>query len=142
MSKKQKKHPNFELNTKYNRTFSAVFKQKKVAEILSKQVSVTQVCQIYGVSRTSVYKWLQQYGNLEKGTKQVIQMESEALKTQKLLEQVAELERIVGQKQLEIDYLDKTLEQASLEVGYDLKKKYGPKSSNISESITRNQSIK
>jgi transposase len=51
-------------------------------------------------------------------------MESEALKTQQLLRQVAELERAVGQKQLEIDFLNKLLELGSEELGFDLKKNY------------------
>ena len=54
-------------------------------------------------------------------------MESEAYKTKQLLEQVAELERVIGQKQLEIDYLDKLLELESQELGYDLKKKHAAK---------------
>lgn len=71
-----------------------------------------------------MYKWIYKYSSLEKGTRQIIEMESEALKTKQLLEQVATLERKLGQKQLEIDYLQKTLEVASKELGYDLKKKY------------------
>jgi len=59
-------------------------------------------------------------------------MESESHKTNHLLNKVAELERIVGQKQLNIDVLEKTLSVASEELGYDIKKKYGPKSSNTS----------
>jgi transposase len=119
-----------------------VFKRKKVKEILEKRLSIKQVSELYGVSRTSVYKWIYKYSALERGTKQVIQMESEALKTKLLLQQVAELERVVGQKQLEIDYLSKTLELASKEVGYDLKKKYAPKSLNGLESIAKDCTTK
>jgi hypothetical protein len=54
-------------------------------------------------------------------------MESESTKTKKLLERNAELERFIGQKQLEIEYLQKTIELASEEVGYDLKKKCATK---------------
>ena len=52
----------------------------------------------------------------------VVQMESEAHKTLQMLQRVAELERIVGQKQLEIDFLNKLMEVATEELGYDLKK--------------------
>jgi transposase len=130
MSTKKLKKTKFQIQQKHNRTFSVSFKQQKVKEILEKRLSVRQVSDIYGVSRTAVYKWLYQYSALEQGTKQVVQMESEAMKTQLLLQQVAELERIVGQKQLEIDYLNKALELASKEVGYDLKKKCAPRPSN------------
>ena len=142
MSTKKLTQPKFQIREKNNRTFSENFKRKKVKEILEKRVSIRQVCELYSVSRTSVYRWIYKYSPLEQGTKQVIQMESEALKTKLLLQQVAELERVIGQKQLEIDYLTKTLEMASTEVGYDLKKKYAPKSLNGSVNIDNNSTTK
>ena len=47
---------------------------------------------------------------------------------------VAELERIVGQKQLEIDFLNKLMEVGSQELGYDLKKSFSNPPSNGSGS--------
>jgi transposase len=142
MSTKKLSSTKVQIQQKYNRSFSESFKRKKVKEILEKRLSIKQVSELYGVSRTSVYKWIYKYSALERGTKQVIQLESEALKTKLLLQQVAELERVVGQKQLEIDYLSKTLELASKEVGYDLKKKYAPKSLNGLESIAKDCTTK
>ncbi len=54
----------------------------------------------------------------------VVQQESEAAKTQELLKRVAELERILGQKQMEIDYQSKLIEIASKELDIDLKKSF------------------
>ena len=51
-------------------------------------------------------------------------MESEAHKTQCLQAQVAELERIVGQKQLQIDYLEQLIELASKELKVDIRKNF------------------
>jgi transposase len=51
-------------------------------------------------------------------------MESEAKKTEELLKRVSELEQVVGQKQLEIDYLNKLLELSSLEFKVDIEKKF------------------
>ena len=65
-------------------------------------------------------------------------MESEALKTKVLLSKIAELERIIGQKQLEIDYHSKVIELTSQELGYDIKKKHGPPLLNGSDIIERN----
>jgi transposase-like protein len=131
MSSKKLSSTKFQTQSKYNRYFSEDFKRQKVKELEEKQVTVKQLCDLYKVSRTSVYKWLYKYSpHQNKGTKLVIQMESESTKTKRLLNQVSELERIVGQKQLQIDILEKTLSVASEEVGYDLKKKYGPKSLN------------
>ena len=124
-----KENPRKELSpgSKYNRYFSESFKREKVKLVLKNQLSVTQLSRLYGVSRASVYKWIYKYSDLEKGQKMVVQMESEEFKTKRLQEKVAELERAIGQKQLEIDFLNKTLEFASKEVGYDLKKKYNSK---------------
>ncbi len=138
MSSKKLVKTKFQIQSKYNRTFSEDFKRQKVKEVEEKRVTIKQLCDIYEVSRTSIYKWIYKYSpHREKGEKLVLQMDSESLKTKQLLNQVAELERIIGQKQLQLDILEKTLSVASEEVGYDLKKKYAPKSSNTSESIEK-----
>jgi transposase len=116
----------FQLSTSRLRTFSEAFKKEKVSDIKKGQLSIRDLCQLYNVSRASVYKWLHLYGEVEVGTKTVVQMESEEQKTKMLLQRVAELERVVGQKQLEIDYLNCCLSVASEEFGYDIKKKYAP----------------
>ena len=51
-------------------------------------------------------------------------MESEAERTKKLIERVSELERVVGQKQLTIDLLEKVLEYSSTIHGFDQKKSF------------------
>lgn len=121
-----KSNKKFQTETKYNRTFSEEFRKEKVKEITSGRLKVKDLCSLYDLSRTSVYKWLYLYSEQEKGTKTVVQMESEAHKTKLLQQRVAELERAVGQKQLEIDYLNSCFEVASAELGYDIKKKHAP----------------
>jgi transposase-like protein len=143
MSSKKLQKEKLQIQNKYNRTFSEAFKKEKVKQILGKQISIRELSQLYEVSQTAVYKWLYKYSpHYKKGTKQVIQMESEALKTKLLLSKVAELERIIGQKQLVIDFNNKLLELASKEAGYDIKKKYEPLLSNgfgKIESVTLTQ---
>ena len=136
MSKKQYKK--FQLSTKQNRTFSESFKREKVKELTSKRISVGEFSKLYQVSRTTIYKWLYLYGGASKGTKMVVQMESEANKTKLLQRQVAEYERIIGQKQLQIDLLEKGFELASEELGYDIKKKYVRGLLNGSDDIPKN----
>ena len=116
----------FQTETKYNRTFSEEFRKSKVQEIKSGRLRVQDLCKLYDLSRTSVYKWIYLYSEAERGIKTVVQMESEEFKTKLLQQRVAELERIVGQKQMEIDYLQVCLEVTSEEVGYDVKKKHAP----------------
>ena len=132
MAKKTDKK--FQQETKFNRTFSESFRKSKVEDIRSGRLKVRDLSQLYNISRTTVYKWLYLYSELEKGTKTVVQMESEANKTKLLLQRVAELERIIGQKQLEIDYLNVCLEVASEDVGYDIKKKCAPTRWNDSDN--------
>lgn len=115
-----------------NRVFSEAFKRSKVKEIAAKRLKVSEICHLYEVSRGSVYKWIKKYGQkTEKSCKIVVEMESEGYRTKMLLERMAELERIVGLKQLEIDYLNQLLDLESQEVGYDVKKKHAPKLSNL-----------
>jgi transposase len=133
MSTKKLKSKKHKFQKRKFRLFSEEFKRTKVEEILENRATVIQISELYNVSRTTIYRWLYKYSSLEQESRQVVEMESEALKTKMLMERVAELERIIGQKQLEIDLLDKTLEIAGSELGYDLKKKYAAKSSNGSK---------
>ena len=125
------KEVNEKLVIRTPRHFSQEFKKSKVTELVEKQITVTQISRLYGVSRVSVYRWLYKYStHHEKKTNLVIEMESESYKTRRLQQQVAELERIIGQKQLEIDFLNKLLEIGSEEMGFDLKKNFSTKLSN------------
>lgn len=126
-SKKDKK---FQVESKYNRSFSESFKKEKVKDLVEKRISVRELCKLYSLSHTSVYKWLYLYSNAEKGVKTVVQMESEQHKTELLQQRVADLERALGQKQMLVDYLEKCFELASEELGYDVKKKHAPQRSN------------
>lgn len=137
-SKKLNDEPKFAIESKYNRNFSEQFKKEKVKDLLEKRISAKQMCDLWQVSRTTVYKWLYKYSpHHSPGTKMVVQMESEAHKTLQLLQRVAELERIVGQKQLEIDFLNKLMDVASEELGYDVKKNTAAKLSSGSGSTSK-----
>ena len=112
-----------------HRYFSEDFKIQKVKELEQNLIGVSELCRIYEVSGTAVYKWIYKYSiHLKKGITQVIEMESESKKTQLLQKKVAEMERIIGQKQLTIDFLEKVIEFSSEEIGTDIKKKYDTES--------------
>jgi hypothetical protein len=55
---------------------------------------------------------------------------------------VAELERIIGQKQILIDFKDKMIDIAEEEYGVDIKKKYSSKPSIISGNTEKNSNLK
>jgi len=110
---------------KRHRTFSIAFKQEKVKQLEQKQIAVGQICGLYEVSRTAVYKWIRLYGSVkQKGERVVVEKESEATKTLELLKKVAELERLLGQKQVEVEYLKKVIEFGSEVTKTDIKKKF------------------
>lgn len=72
----------------------------------------------------------------------VVEMESEGKKIEGLLQRIAELERVIGQKQMALDIAQQTIALASEEVGFDLKKKFAAPSSNSSVSTPRNTPTK
>lgn len=132
-----------QIQKKHNRYFSEAFKKEKVKQIVAKQLSIQELSQLYDVSRTSIYKWLYKYSpHYQQGTKQVVEMESEALKTKALLSKIAELERMLGRKQIEIDFNNKVIELVNEELGYDVKKKYERQLSNGLDNIQPTTSTK
>jgi transposase len=116
--------------TKINRTFSESFKRAKVAEIDSGKIKVSDIVRIYGVRDNNVRKWIKKYSiSTQTSTRMVVELESESLKTEQLAKKVAELERVIGQKQLEIDFLNTLVTVSSEEVGIDLRKVFFTKRS-------------
>ncbi len=132
----------FQIRKRYNRTFSTEFKKEKVKDLIEHRTTIKDLSTLYEVSRTSIYKWIYLYSGIEEGTKIVVQMESEEQKTKLLQQRLAECERIIGQKQMQLDLLEKGYELASEELGYDLKKKYVPRSWNGSASMVANTDTK
>lgn len=129
------------LEIRKTRIFSEEFKRQKVEQIVAQTITVAEVSKLYSVSKMSVYRWLYQYSpHHQNGSRQVVQMNSEEHKTKQLLSQVADLERILGQKQLCIDYLEKLVEVSGQEFNVDLKKNFADKHLNGSASILTNTS--
>lgn len=117
----------FQLSTeeRRKRTFSEEFKRQKVKEIERKQTTVLEVSKAYQVRPNNVYKWIEKYAIKDKnGVRLVVEMESETKRVLALMQKVAELERIVGQKQIMIDFQAKMIELAEEEYQVDIKKKF------------------
>jgi len=113
-----------------NRYFSEDFKRKKVSEIERNISSVSEICRQYQVSSTAVYKWIYQYSMMrKKGVKQVVEAKSDSRKIQALQEKIKEMERIIGEKQIKIDFQAKMIEIAEKEYRVDIKKKFSGKHS-------------
>lgn len=113
-----------------NRFFNETFKRVKVSEIDRNILSVAELCREYQVSRSAVYKWIYKYSHMRKREiRQVIEPESETRKVLELTQEVRELQRIIGEKQLKMDFLEKIIELAEEEYGFDIKKKFIAKGS-------------
>ena len=111
------------------RQFSTEFKKEKVKQIDDGKVTVLQLSRIYEVSPTAIYKWIRKYSRYAgQNERVVVQKESEQARTEMLLKKVSELERLVGQKQVEVEYLKKVIEFGSGLTETDIKKKYESRS--------------
>lgn len=118
------------------RIFSVELKKKAIKLLIAKQSTIKSLMDEHQISANTVYRWLYQYSpNHERRCTLVVQMDSEEIKNADLRHRVAELERIVGQKQLEVDYLNKLLEIGSKELGMDLKKSFSSSPSNGTATI-------
>jgi transposase len=113
-----------------NRYFSEDFKRKKVSEIERNLISISSLCREYQVSDTAVYNWIYKYSAMRKrGVKQVVEAKSDSKKIQALRDQVKELERIIGEKQIKLDFQEKMIELAERSYKVDIKKKFTGKPS-------------
>lgn len=114
------------------RTFSVDLKKKIVRDFERNLFTVLQLSRTYEVSAKSIYKWIRKYSLVDPDVSQIVQMKSEQHKTALLQEEVNELQRLVGQRQVLISLYESILNHVSEEVGYDVKKKYAPLFSKIS----------
>jgi len=124
----------FESKSQFKRTFSDEFKKRKIRELERNITSIPDICKTYSVSRSSVYKWIYKYSVMaKKQVKQVVEAKSDTQRIKALEERIKELERIVGQKQLLLEFQDKMIEIAEADYGVDIKTKVGSK---LSSGIT------
>ncbi len=129
-------------NFRKRRYFSETFKKEKVSEILTKKTTIRELSVLYDISQSVIYRWMHQYSPKPiSGVKITYQMESEAQKTLFYKEQIPELERIIGEKQIEIDFLSRLIEVASEELEVDIKKKFSTKLSSGSVSTRINENL-
>jgi transposase len=108
-----------------NRTFSDDFKRKIVSDLDRNLVTVSEVGRQYQLTRTAVYKWIYKYSPMrKKGLKQIVEASSDTRKLLLMKEEIRELQRIIGEKQIMIEFKDKMIELAEEEYKLDIKKKF------------------
>jgi hypothetical protein len=93
---------------------------------------------LYGISNSLIYNWIYKFSTFnEKGFRVVEMKESNIDKLKHLEQKIKELEQIVGQKQIKIDYLEKMIDIAKEDLNIDIKKNYNTPQSTGSEGIKK-----
>lgn len=108
-----------------HRRYSEDFKKGIVASFEKGEFSVPQLEKLYGIANISIYRWVYKYSRFnEKGCRIVEMANSNDTKLKELAKRVKELEQMVGQKQIAIEYLEKMIELAKTDLNIDIKKNY------------------
>lgn len=129
----------WEIKPKEQRHFNDDFKKAKVRELEKRITTIADICRTYAVSRAAVYKWIYKYSAMaKKQVKVVVEAKSDTQKIKALEERIKELERIIGQKQLLLEFKDKMIEIAEATYGVDIKKKVGSRLSSGTTSTGEN----
>ena len=111
------------ISERQKRRFSESFKRKKVKDVELGKVKVSQICKAYQVSATAVYKWIDKFGSRTKAERIIVESKSDTQKIIALQKRIAELERMVGQKEIELTFNKKMIEIAEQKFGIEIKKK-------------------
>jgi transposase-like protein len=105
------------------RSFSEEFKRQCVLDYESGRFTVLELSRLHNVSFALIYRWIYRYSAYNKRKIKVVEMtESSERKIKDLYKRIEDLERIVGQKQLNIDFLEKMIELTKEQYGIDIKK--------------------
>lgn len=108
---------------KHKRAFSEDFKLRIIREYESGQHSISQIGKNYDITVQNIYRWIYKYSKYNKQSIQIVEFKDSEMNRIKLMEKrIAELERALGQKQMNIDYLEKMIDLAKDEYEIDIKK--------------------
>jgi transposase len=114
------------------RHFSESIKIQKVQEIESGQTKISELVKEYELAPVTVYRWLKKYGTMKKKPERlIVEADSDTAKLIELKKKIADLERIIGQKQIVIDFKDKMIELAEEHYKVDIKKNFSTQPSSI-----------
>lgn len=123
---------------KKHRHFSEEFKKELVSLYESGQFSTLQLQKLYGIHNSMIYTWIYKYSTFnEKGVRVVEMQDSSTKKLKEMERKLKELEQIIGQKQIKIDYLEKMIEIAKDELDIDIKKNFSTPQSSGSRKIDK-----
>ena len=120
------------------RTFSEQIKRQAVADFRSGKHTALELADLYHCHHQTIYNWIYKYSPGDSPQVNVVEMsESSDQKVKDLQAKIAELERMVGQKQIKVDFLEKMIDLAEDEYDLDLKKSSSSKPSSGSGSTEK-----
>ena len=95
------------------RRYSRTFKQARVDDFEKGIFTVGQLCRMYGIRTSTMYNWLAIYTRFPKEKTAVIVEvpNSQTEKVKQMERRIAELERNLGRKQIQLDYYECLLEE-------------------------------
>src|SRR5688572_7766476 len=126
------------IQVKSSRIFSDDFKKSCVNEYETGQFSVLELSKLHKIQAVIIYRWIYKYSAYNKRRIKVVEMaDSSNKKVKELQKRISDLERIVGQKQLNIDFLEKMIEIAKDQYGIDIKKNFDTPPSTGSEKTSK-----
>lgn len=119
------------LTIKPHRIFSEELRKEVVKSIESGKLTIAQAKRDYGIKGTqTVYDWIYRYSRtLKKGTRIVMEKDSQDKTNEELRKRIKDLESALGRKSLEADLFRAIVEEASKEYKIDLKKSFGEQAS-------------
>jgi transposase-like protein len=125
---------------RHRRLFTEEFKKARVKEYEQGAYTVKELGKLFSINEQVIYSWIYKYSTYNQKNVRIVEMEKSSYKKVKELhERIKELERIIGQKQLNIDYLEKMIELAKEHYGIDLKKNFNTPHSSGSGSTEKKQ---
>lgn len=125
---------------KRHRKFSEDFKLKIVKQYESGKYSVYEMEKIYNITNPTIYNWIYKYSKYNKKSIQVVEMkDSQANRIKEMEARIKELEQVIGQKQMNLDYLEKVIDLAGQEYDIDIKKNSNTQQSGGSKATKKKQ---
>lgn len=107
------------------RFYSEDFKLRMVKLFESGQRTVLELTKEYDLREPTLYNWIYKYSDYNKKSVQIVEMkDSQQSKIGDLEKKVKELEQAVGQKQMNIDFLEKMIDLAKEHYDIDIKKNF------------------
>ncbi len=108
---------------RHHRRYSQEFRQARVDDFENGTFSVAQLSRLYHIRISTMYGWISRYSRYPKTSAVIVEVpKSQQEKVKRLESRVAELERLLGRKQIQLDYYEAFVDELQAS-GIDVKKK-------------------